>query len=162
MNRCFLKLGVIISVSLSTFGLVLGVNSLQRTGCDPFRSSKCGWLKSKAGLLPRFALAISAQANLWHFDRQHGIIVVPEDRIINSDPFRAIETVAVEGRLAYEYYAVHHPEIHNNPGEVDIWRIGFQTFLSAVDVGFEIFRLQPLISDALGYAGEVLSAIFQF
>lgn len=94
------------------------------------------------------------------YDRQQGAIIVAEQVLADSAPFEAIEVVAQQGRHAYQHYAAGHPEIHVRPAEVDAWQNNLDNFLSAAQFGYELYRLQPLVADAVGY-GESVLQIFQ-
>ncbi len=95
-----------------------------------------------------------------YYDRQNGAIVINEALIHSSQPFAAVETVAHEGRYAYQDYAIHHPNVHGNQVEVETWRTNIKDFLSVAQFGYELYQTQPLVTDAVHFAGSVIASLF--
>jgi hypothetical protein len=94
-----------------------------------------------------------------YFDRNRGIIVLSESDLLAHSPLEAIDTIAHEGRHAYQYYATLHPEIHNNPEEVAAWKQNFENYLPATLFGYELYRNQPVEQDAWAY-GDMVRQLF--
>lgn len=94
-----------------------------------------------------------------YFSSREGVMVLSESLVRSSSPFEAIDTVAHEGRHAYQYYAVQHPEIHDDPFEVAAWAENFDNYLTAEMYGYEAYRNQPIEADAW-HAGDLVKGIF--
>lgn len=92
-----------------------------------------------------------------YFDGQ--MIHVNMNILSDSSPLEAIDTVAHEGRHAYQHYAVSNPEIHDDPKEVALWAENFKSYISAEMYGYELYRNQPVEADAWEY-GETIRKIF--
>ena len=71
-----------------------------------------------------------------------------------------IDTIAHEGRHAYQHYAVEHPGFHPDEHEVEYWRANFETYLQPNLYGFDAYWMQPVEVDARRYGG-VVSALFE-
>lgn len=70
-----------------------------------------------------------------------------------------VNTLAHEGRHAYQWYAVENPGVHPNEHEVEYWRANFETYLQSGLYGFEAYWMQPLEVDARRY-GDAVAALF--
>lgn len=85
-----------------------------------------------------------------------GTIQLDPNLISSDEPYQAVETLFHEGRHAYQAYAVQHPEIHDNPEEVEDWQKtndgGYIEFKS--DLNFDYYRWQPVEADANQIARE--------
>ena len=83
------------------------------------------------------------------------------ERLISlADPREAVETVAHEGRHAYQHYAVEHPGVHGDPKEVAYWEANFSIYLDASMYGFEVYQHQPVEIDARDYAAAVKKGLY--
>ena len=75
----------------------------------------------------------------------------------------AIDTIAHEGRHAYQHYAVMNPGFHPNIKDTIYWAGNQEAYFSPKDVagkfGFEYYENQPTEIDARLYAGIVKSAV---
>jgi len=94
-----------------------------------------------------------------YFDGREGIMVISEGLLQADSPLEAIDTVAHEGRHAFQHYAVAHPEVHDDPFEVAAWRDNFANYLTAELYGYEAYRYQPVEADAWAY-GEMIRKVF--
>ncbi|MEZ6234370.1 MAG: hypothetical protein R3B68_09285 [Phycisphaerales bacterium] len=94
-----------------------------------------------------------------YYDSERDVMVVSESLLLDASPLEAIDTVAHEGRHAYQHYAVAHPEIHGDPFEVASWAENFEHYLSAEMYGYELYRNQPVEADAWA-AGALVRGIF--
>lgn len=72
------------------------------------------------------------------------------------------DTVAHEGRHAYQDYAIEHPEIHPDLKEVQYWAANHEHYLNSRKFGLEIYESQPLEVDARHYAGIVKGIFSEF
>lgn len=84
---------------------------------------------------------------------------------INDPSYRleVIDTVAHEGRHAYQYYAVTHPGFHPNTQEVVYWAANQQAYFHPKEIagrfGAEYYMYQPVELDAWRY-GEMTQNVF--
>ena len=74
-----------------------------------------------------------------------------------------VDTIAHEGRHAYQHYAVEHPGFHPNSQEVEAWRENMKTgnYVDGTTDGLLAYRLQPLEADAWQY-GHLVRDAFSF
>ena len=68
-------------------------------------------------------------------------------------------TVAHEGRHAYQFYAIEHPGFHPNLQEVQYWAANGQHYLNSREFGSEYYMSQPMELDAWRY-GDMVEGIF--
>lgn len=84
---------------------------------------------------------------------------------INDPSYRleVIDTVAHEGRHAYQHYAVTHPGFHPNTQEVVYWAANQQAYFHPKEIagrfGAEYYMYQPVELDAWRY-GEMTQNVF--
>lgn len=71
-----------------------------------------------------------------------------------------IDTIAHEGRHAYQQYAIEHPGFHPNAQEVMYWAANERTYISGDRFGYEYYKNQPIELDAWRY-GEMTRSIFR-
>lgn len=75
----------------------------------------------------------------------------------------AIDTIAHEGRHAYQEYAVTHPGFHPDAKEVEYWAANQDAYmrgdLAVKTFGFEFYANQPVELDAVKYATIVRNAL---
>lgn len=83
---------------------------------------------------------------------------------VNSDEFigykETLDTLIHEGRHAYQDYNMTEREVHPREGEVNMWKwnqedVGYQV---CDYVGWEIYAMQPVESDARAFAEDVLKS----
>lgn len=96
----------------------------------------------------------------------------PETRSITlnmeqlSDPkarLNLIDTIAHEGRHAYQHWAVEHPGFHPNDKEVEAWRENMKpgNYVDGSKDGLMAYRLQPIEADAWKY-GHLVRDVLEF
>ena len=95
-----------------------------------------------------------------YFDRQSNVMVLNEAMVRAESPLDAIDTVAHEGRHAYQHFCVLHPGTHDDQFEVAAWEENFETYLDAKLYGYEAYRDQPVEADAWAF-GEAIRGIFE-
>lgn len=89
------------------------------------------------------------------FDRGAHRMVISEALLRADSPLEAIDTVAHEGRHAFQHYAIAHPEIHDDPFEVAAWKENMENYLSAAMYGYEAYREQPVEADAWAFGDMI-------
>ena len=89
-----------------------------------------------------------------------GSIVINQHHLRTGDAREVANTIVHEGRHAYQHYAVEHSGTHPDPGQVAAWKRNFEHYLTADRYGYELYRAQPLESDAWQYAEEVINSLF--
>lgn len=74
---------------------------------------------------------------------------------------KAIETIAHEGRHAYQWHAITHPGFHNNAKEVEYWtaNLDSQHYLPCDLYGFDLYSRQPVELDAFKYGTLVREGV---
>ena len=84
-----------------------------------------------------------------HYDPEtHTIALSLEALSRPSKRLEVIDTIAHEGRHAYQHYAVEHPGFHDNPEEVEAWRENMENYEDGTKDGLLAYRLQPIEADA--------------
>ena len=71
----------------------------------------------------------------------------------------AIDTIAHEGRHAYQHWAVETPYFHPDMKEVAYWSENIDHYIKAEKFGFEYYESQPIEVDARRYAGIVKATL---
>lgn len=95
-----------------------------------------------------------------YFERQGNVMILNEAMLRAESPLDAIDTVAHEGRHAYQYYCVQHVGTHDDPFEVAAWQDNFENYLDAKLYGYEVYRAQPVEADAWVF-GETIRSLFE-
>ena len=74
-----------------------------------------------------------------------------------DDISETVDTIAHEGRHAYQHYAIKHPMFHSNVEEVASWRNNNipGNYLSAEKYGQARYKAQPIEADAWTYASAI-------
>jgi len=75
-----------------------------------------------------------------------GTIQIDPGLVSSDQPYQAVETLFHEDRHAYQAYAVQHPEIHDNPEEVEDWRQNLNG--GYIESDYAYYRWQPVEADA--------------
>ncbi|MEK4799958.1 hypothetical protein NYE37_13730 [Thermoactinomyces sp. FSL K6-2592] len=70
----------------------------------------------------------------------------------------ACHAILHEGRHSYQYYAIHHPEIHADQKEVQKWKENERVYYQAPEI---YYFFQPLERDAENFADHETKKIFQ-
>lgn len=98
-----------------------------------------------------------------HYDPQTRSITLNAEALMGRDVFSNIDTIAHEGRHAYQHYAIEHPGFHPNPVEVQQWAVNFEpnNYRPAELYGGWLYRLQPIEADAFKY-GNLVKEAMQF
>ncbi len=108
----------------------------------------------------RLETVVAGAAHRGHFEPSYKDIWINSDDVIaNNSPRDAIDTVAHEGRHAYQFDVITAPEKHP---EIDIslqqqWLVNWYNYRPA-DVDFTRYRNQPIEADAHAFADGVLDA----
>lgn len=74
---------------------------------------------------------------------------------------KAIETIAHEGRHAYQWHAITHQGFHSNQKEVEYWAANWDPrhYLSGNLYGFDLYSHQPVELDAFKYGTLVCKGV---
>ena len=72
-----------------------------------------------------------------------------------------IDTIAHEGRHAYQHYAIENPGFHPDKAQVDSWRENFNDYEDGTKDGLMAYRLQPIEADAWQY-GHLVRDVMAF
>lgn len=83
-----------------------------------------------------------------------GAVQIDPNLISDDEPYQAVETFFHEDRHAYQAYAAQHPEIHDNPEEVEDWQKTNDGGYINSDLNFDYYRWQPVEADANNIARE--------
>ena len=95
-----------------------------------------------------------------HYNPTTRTITLNVEQLNNpSQRLNLINTVAHEGRHAYQHYAIEHPGFHPDQREVDQWAENWPNYLSCEQYGGLLYRLQPIEADAWKYGRLVEEAI---
>lgn len=78
----------------------------------------------------------------------------------SNDVKEVVDTIAHEGRHAYQYQATMFPEIHHDRNEVREWRKNFFNYMRQEDYGYELYRSQPLEADAWKYGKTIAEGLY--
>ncbi len=80
---------------------------------------------------------------------------------INSDDIQeVVDTIAHEGRHAYQNYAVNNPGFHPDEAEVAGWRDNFDFYLDAETYGQEEYQNQPVEADAWQNGSRIAEMLY--
>lgn len=86
-------------------------------------------------------------------------IIINEKLLSNGSIAEIMDTVAHEGRHAYQHYAVTHEGFHSDPAEVDRWRDNFTNYVHGTNVGFRFYRNQPIEADSFSYGDRFSDSV---
>ncbi len=88
-------------------------------------------------------------------------ILIGEYSIENDSVNEVVNTLAHEGRHAYQDYAIEHPDVHHDPDEVAAWRDNIYSagYIDPDDdpIGY---RNQPVEGDAWAYGDRIEAGIY--
>jgi len=87
-------------------------------------------------------------------------IHINTEALQSSDIAQAVDTIAHEGRHAYQVYAINNPRFHSNSTEVDSWRENRENYLNAEIYGQELYQNQPVEADAWSYGTAIRQGIY--
>ena len=112
------------------------------------------------GRPPVAVLASETPGENGHYDPATRTITLNIEQLNDADcRMSLIDTIAHEGRHAYQHYAVEHPGFHGNHKEVSAWRENFKNYVDGHKDGLLAYRLQPLEADAWRYGHLVSDAL---
>ncbi len=98
------------------------------------------------------------------YDLETRTIMLDAESLNKSSPkarLELIDTIAHEGRHAYQHYATDHPGFHANEKEVEAWRENMKDYSDGRRDGLLAYRLQPVEADAWQY-GHLVRDAFSF
>lgn len=111
---------------------------------------------------PVRVLASTIPGENGHYDPLTRTITVNVEQLSDAKArLELIDTIAHEGRHAYQHYAIEHPGFHPNKQEVDAWRENFKNYRDGKKFGFLDYRLQPVEADAWNF-GHLVKDAFAF
>lgn len=87
-----------------------------------------------------------------YYDPNSNTIMCSTECLADRD--KTLRTLAHEGRHAYQYHAVEHPEIDPRSG---IWRDNFENYVSP-DKSYTSYKGQPVESDAFDFENHAMNA----
>lgn len=98
-----------------------------------------------------------------HYDPGTRTITLNAECLAHSPRLNLIDTIAHEGRHAYQHYAIEHPGFHRNQKEVDAWRENMKpgNYDNGKRDGLLAYRFQPIEDDAWRY-GHLVKDAFTF
>lgn len=72
-----------------------------------------------------------------------------------------VDTIVHEGRHAYQYYAIDHPDFIQDSTLVQNWAENLEpgNYLSPNEYGQELYANQPVEADAWNYASRIISGM---
>lgn len=94
------------------------------------------------------------------YDPQTDQITLSGWHIRDNDVHEIVDTVAHEGRHAYQFHAMEHPEIHPDPDEVRAWQENAEFYYDADTFGQELYMSQPLEADAWENGSAIADRLF--
>jgi len=96
-----------------------------------------------------------------YFDPATGVLHLNRELVANiGDVAKAVDTVAHEGRHAYQHYVVDHPGADPDASEMAAWTVNFGTYLDAGHYGYELYRHQPVEEDAWAFGDGIRDALY--
>lgn len=78
----------------------------------------------------------------------------------SNDVAEAVDTIAHEGRHAFQHFAVDHPGFYPDQATVAAWGENFDNYLTADLYGQEIYQSQPVEADAWAYGSAIRQALY--
>ena len=88
-------------------------------------------------------------------------ILIGKDSIGNEPVNEVVNTLAHEGRHAYQDYAMEHPDVHHDPKEVAAWRYNiYDTGYIEPEVDPVGYRNQPVEADAWAYGDRIEAGVY--
>lgn len=97
-----------------------------------------------------------------HYDPETRTITLNAEQLSNPrQRLELVDTIAHEGRHAYQHYATEHPGFHPDAREVEAWRENFVHYRNGTKEGLLDYRLQPIEADAWSY-GHLVKDAFSF
>ncbi len=96
-----------------------------------------------------------------YFEPATGVLHI--NQALVSDPndlAKTVDTVAHEGRHAYQHHVVDHPAADTDAGELAAWTVNFGNYLDAEHYGYELYRHQPVEEDAWAFGDGIRDALY--
>ncbi len=87
-------------------------------------------------------------------------IRVNADALNGDDVAELVDTIAHEGRHAYQWYAVEHPNFHGNNLQIQAWKNNFSNYINGNEDP-EGYRKQPIEADAWKYGSSVKDGVYR-
>lgn len=87
-------------------------------------------------------------------------IQISKRHLQSNNVHEVVNTIAHEGRHAYQHYAIHNPGFHPNQTEVAAWNENFHNYMSVRDYGLEMYHNQPVEADAWAYGNTVADGLY--
>jgi hypothetical protein len=84
------------------------------------------------------------------------------EHLCRHDVAHLVETVAHEGRHAYQHYVLWFPWMHPDPADVQSWRLNTQpgNYLTPLQYGYELYRNQPIEADAWAFGTAIREGLY--
>lgn len=98
-----------------------------------------------------------------YYDPQTGTMHLSEHLVQDAGSLaRAIDTVAHEGRHAYQHHAINNPGFHPDAAQVRAWAENLQpgNYLTAELYGYEAYRNQPIEADAWAFGEAIRDGLY--
>jgi len=110
--------------------------------------------------------------HLGAYDGSKNTIYIEPTLVADSQPYQAVETTFHEGRHAYQHHAVANPGFHDNPQQVEDWRVNSEPNVyysgdpneidpSQQQVDYSLYRWQPVEDDAAKTARERTDELYE-
>ena len=87
-------------------------------------------------------------------------ITLSYEHVASNDVRELVDSMAHEGRHAYQDHAIRTPGFVSDTNLVDSWRSNWGNYLTAEEYGQELYQSQPIERDAWQYASRIAEALF--
>jgi len=88
-------------------------------------------------------------------------ILIGEHSLNNDDVSEIANTLAHEGRHAYQDYAIEHPNFHPDADDVQSWRENMQPrAYIPPEQGYQQYRNQPIERDAWSFGNNITNGVY--
>lgn len=95
-----------------------------------------------------------------YFDPASGSLHINQAFLERGDDFgQVIDTMAHEGRHAYQAHAIENDGFHSDEAEVQSWKANSEDYMSVELDGYEQYRNQPLEADAWSFGEAVRKGV---
>ncbi len=106
------------------------------------------------------------------YDGNKNTIYIEPTLVADPQPYRAVETTFHEARHAYQEHAIANPGFHNNPQQVEDWRVNNEpnvyysgdpneTDHHQEQTDYALYRWQPVEDDAVKIARERTNELYE-
>lgn len=107
---------------------------------------------------------ITAPPNLnGQYDSRTNIIHLNQDRVTDSHGvIKSVDTIAHEGRHAYQHFCVAHPGFHPDAVQVQNWAYNFSPgqYRTCQDYGPFLYLHQPVEADAFAFGDAIRNGLY--